>query len=169
MWVLFGTPVLSVSEMLPPRPDTPESPVEPVYPFQMICSNFFAVTGMEFLVVVDRYLNYPIVYREVDWWYDQRFMYWKLQKSLKRKDSQDPNWKHRKPFETFDSFGKRFWSDWQFLIDLKYNWELHSIMTFVDSIGLRLKGSGTQFPNQNIGTVPKHNPPSPNRSSYFWR
>ena len=31
-------------------------------------------------------------------------------------------------------------------------------MTFVDSISLRLKGSGTQFPNQNIGTVPKLNP-----------
>ena len=43
--------------------DTPESPVEPAYPFQMICSNFFTVRGMEFLVVVDRYLNYPIVYR----------------------------------------------------------------------------------------------------------
>ena len=43
--------------------DTPEAPVEPVYPFQMICSNFFAVRGIEFPVVVDRYSNYPIVYR----------------------------------------------------------------------------------------------------------
>ena len=43
--------------------DTPESSVEPVHPFQMICIDFFAVRGMKFLVVVDRYSNYPIVYK----------------------------------------------------------------------------------------------------------
>ena len=28
----------------------------------MICSNFFAVRGLDFWVIVDRYSNYPIVY-----------------------------------------------------------------------------------------------------------
>ena len=37
--------------------------MEPVYPFQMICTDFFTVRGMEFLVIVNRYLNYRIVYR----------------------------------------------------------------------------------------------------------
>ena len=29
----------------------------------MICSKFFTVRGLEFLIVMDRYFNYPIVYR----------------------------------------------------------------------------------------------------------
>ena len=52
------------SKCLKDAPSEPrDTPEYPVYPFQIICSNFFTVWGMEFLVVVDRYSNYPIVYR----------------------------------------------------------------------------------------------------------
>jgi hypothetical protein len=35
----------------------------PEYPFQCICANYFTYKGRHYLVVVDRYSNWPIVER----------------------------------------------------------------------------------------------------------
>lgn len=39
----------------------PEDPPIPKYPFQLICADFFHYTGHYYLVVVDRYSNWPVV------------------------------------------------------------------------------------------------------------
>ena len=44
--------------MPPPTP-----PVKPEYPFQYICADFFHYKGINYLVVVDRYSNWPIIER----------------------------------------------------------------------------------------------------------
>ena len=41
----------------------PMPPTSPVYPFQYICADFFHYKGHNYLVVVDRYSNWPIVER----------------------------------------------------------------------------------------------------------
>ena len=43
---------------LPPTP-----PVPPAYPFQCICADYFHYQGFNYLVIVDRYSNWPIVER----------------------------------------------------------------------------------------------------------
>ena len=52
-------------------------PILAVYPFRCICANYFHYQGMNYLVIVDRYSNWPIVERtqdgskgliEVLWW-----------------------------------------------------------------------------------------------------
>ena len=43
----------------------PVPPIDPVYPFQCICADFFQHKGVHYLVVVDRYSNWPIVEKSV--------------------------------------------------------------------------------------------------------
>ena len=45
----------------PSAPPTP--PIPPEYPFQCICSDFFTYMAKNYLIVVDRYSNWPIVER----------------------------------------------------------------------------------------------------------
>ena len=52
------------NRMAPSQPSAPPTPpVLPVYPFQCICSDFFHYKGVYYLVIVDRYSNWPIVER----------------------------------------------------------------------------------------------------------
>ena len=46
---------------LPPTPPTP-----PEYPFQCICADYFHYQGCNYLVIIDRYSNWPIVERAKD-------------------------------------------------------------------------------------------------------
>ncbi|CAL4115974.1 unnamed protein product [Meganyctiphanes norvegica] len=43
----------------PSAPPTP--PVLPAYPFQYVCADYFTHKGIAFLVIVDRYSNWPII------------------------------------------------------------------------------------------------------------
>ena len=46
----------------PSQPAMPSTtPADPEYPFQHICANFFHHDGVSYLVLVDRYSNWPIV------------------------------------------------------------------------------------------------------------
>ena len=48
--------------MAPSQPAAPPTqPILPVYPFQAICSDFFSYKGVHYIVVVDRYSNWPII------------------------------------------------------------------------------------------------------------
>ena len=50
--------------MSPSQPNAPPvPPVSPSYPFQCICADFFHHQGHNYLVVIDRYSNWPIVER----------------------------------------------------------------------------------------------------------
>ncbi|XP_011672452.1 uncharacterized protein LOC105442230 [Strongylocentrotus purpuratus] len=50
------------NQIAPSNPSSPPTPLtSPVYPFQCICANFFHYKGCNYLVVVDRYSNWPIV------------------------------------------------------------------------------------------------------------
>ena len=52
------------NRMAPSQPSAPPTPpILPVYPFQCVCSDFFSYKGMTYLIVVDRYSNWPIVER----------------------------------------------------------------------------------------------------------
>eukprot|EP00057_Strongylocentrotus_purpuratus_P023555 XP_011678029.1 PREDICTED: uncharacterized protein K02A2.6-like [Strongylocentrotus purpuratus] len=66
------TPVISTlrarcdhcNRIAPSNPSSPPTPLtSPVYPFQCICADFFHYKGCNYLVVVDRYSNWPIVER----------------------------------------------------------------------------------------------------------
>ncbi|KAH3882331.1 hypothetical protein DPMN_006266 [Dreissena polymorpha] len=37
----------------------------PDYPFQMICSDYFTINCKEYVVIVDRYSNWPMVHSQV--------------------------------------------------------------------------------------------------------
>jgi hypothetical protein len=53
--------------MAPSQPRAPPTPpVPPVYPFQCICADYFHYKGNNYLVIVDRYTNWPIVERASD-------------------------------------------------------------------------------------------------------
>ena len=55
------------NRMAPCQPSAPPSPtVPPAYPFQCICANFFHHKGVNYLVIVDRYSNWPIVERATE-------------------------------------------------------------------------------------------------------
>ena len=41
----------------------PTTPILPAYPFQCICADYFTYKGVTYLVIVDRYSNWPIVER----------------------------------------------------------------------------------------------------------
>ena len=52
------------NRMAPSQPSAPPyPPVPPTHPFQCICADFFTHKGMHYLVVVDRYSNWPIIER----------------------------------------------------------------------------------------------------------
>ena len=52
------------NRMAPSQPSAPAyPPVPPTHPFQCICADFFTHKGMHYLVVVDRYSNWPIIER----------------------------------------------------------------------------------------------------------
>lgn len=52
------------NRMAPSQPNAPPTPpIAPVYPFQCICADYFTYTGVNYLVMVDRYSNWPIVER----------------------------------------------------------------------------------------------------------
>ena len=52
------------NRMAPSQPSAPPyPPVPPTYPCQCICADFFIHKGMHYLVVVDRYSNWPIIKR----------------------------------------------------------------------------------------------------------
>ena len=53
--------------MAPSQSAAPPTPLEyPEYPFQKVCADFFVYRGKHFLVIVDRYSNWPIVERSHD-------------------------------------------------------------------------------------------------------
>ena len=52
---------MAPSQPPPPPPPTPITP--PSYPFQLVCANYFTYKGVNYLVVVDRYSNWPIIER----------------------------------------------------------------------------------------------------------
>lgn len=50
------------NRMAPSQPDMPPTPpIQPVYPFQTVVSDYFTYQGRHYLIVVDRYSNWPIV------------------------------------------------------------------------------------------------------------
>ena len=52
------------NQMAPSQPALPPTPpILAVYPFQCICADYFHQQGMNYLVIVDRYSNWPIVER----------------------------------------------------------------------------------------------------------
>ena len=52
------------NRMAPSQPSSPPSPVvPPAYPFQCVCADFFHYKGVTYLVIVDRYSNWPLVER----------------------------------------------------------------------------------------------------------
>lgn len=52
------------NRMAPSQPNAPPTPLTlPIYPFQCICADFFHYKGKAYLVIVDRYSNWPIVER----------------------------------------------------------------------------------------------------------
>ena len=52
------------NRMAPSQPNAPPTPpIYPVYPFQCVCADFFHYKGINYLVVVDRYSNWPIIER----------------------------------------------------------------------------------------------------------
>ena len=52
------------NRIAPSQPNAPPPPpIQPQYPFQSICADFFQYAGHHYLVIVDRYSNWPIVER----------------------------------------------------------------------------------------------------------
>jgi len=57
----------SCNRMTPSQPSAPPTPpIQPQYPFQSICADYFQYAGNNYLVVVDRYSNWPIVEKASD-------------------------------------------------------------------------------------------------------
>ena len=55
------------NRMAPSQPSAPPTPpILPIYPFQAVCADYFKYAGSNYLVVVDRYSNWPIVERATD-------------------------------------------------------------------------------------------------------
>ncbi|XP_046863513.1 uncharacterized protein LOC124457279 [Xenia sp. Carnegie-2017] len=53
--------------MAPSQPSAPPTPtISPAYPFQCICADYFHYKGSNYLVIVDRYSNWPIIERAKD-------------------------------------------------------------------------------------------------------
>ncbi len=51
----------------PSQPSAPpHPPTVPMYPFQCVCADFFSYIGNHYLVIVDRYSNWPIVERSTE-------------------------------------------------------------------------------------------------------
>ena len=50
------------NRIAPSQPSTPPVlPISPAYPLQCVCADFFRYSGVYYLVVVDRYSNWPLV------------------------------------------------------------------------------------------------------------
>lgn len=50
------------NRIAPSQPNAPPiPPVAPMYPFQCICADYFHLKGINYLVIVDRYSNWPII------------------------------------------------------------------------------------------------------------
>ena len=50
------------NQMAPSQPSAPPTPLAiPAYPFQYVCADYFHYKGVNYLVIVDRYSNWPIV------------------------------------------------------------------------------------------------------------
>lgn len=55
------------NRMAPSQPSAPPTPPVPTaYPFQCICADYFHHKGVNYLVIVDRYSNWPVVERASD-------------------------------------------------------------------------------------------------------
>ena len=55
------------NRMAPSQPSAPStSPILPDYPFQHNCTDFFHDKGIYYLVIVDRYSNWPVIERTSD-------------------------------------------------------------------------------------------------------
>ena len=51
----------------PSQPSAPPvPPISPTYPFQCVCVDFFQYAGVHYLVIVDRYSNWPVVEKAAD-------------------------------------------------------------------------------------------------------
>ena len=51
----------------PSNPNAPPiAPISPAYPFQCLCADYFTYKGVSYLVIVDRYSNWPIVEKATD-------------------------------------------------------------------------------------------------------
>ncbi|CAB3985538.1 Transposon Ty3-I Gag-Pol poly [Paramuricea clavata] len=52
------------NRMAPFHPNPPPTPITPPsYPFQLLCADYFHYQGVNYLVVIDRYSNWPIIER----------------------------------------------------------------------------------------------------------
>ena len=50
------------NRMAPSQPSAPPTPpIQPLYPFQCVAADYFTYGGRHFLIIVDRYSNWPIV------------------------------------------------------------------------------------------------------------
>ena len=57
----------SCNRMAPSQCSAPPTPpIQPQYPFQCVCADFFHYAGYNYLVIVDRYSNWPIVEKAAD-------------------------------------------------------------------------------------------------------
>ena len=55
------------NRMAPSQPNAPPTVMQqPCYPFQLLCADYFHYQGVNYLVIVDRYSNWPIVERAHD-------------------------------------------------------------------------------------------------------
>jgi hypothetical protein len=49
------------NRIAPSNPSAPPTPLtSPDYPFQCVCADYFHYKGVNYLVVVDRYSNWPV-------------------------------------------------------------------------------------------------------------
>ena len=52
------------NRMAPSQPSAPPTPaISPEYPFQCVCTDFFTFAGFHYLILVDRYSNWPVLER----------------------------------------------------------------------------------------------------------
>ena len=52
------------NRMAPSQPSAPPTPaISPEYPFQCVCTDFFTSAGCHYLILVDRYSNWPVLER----------------------------------------------------------------------------------------------------------
>lgn len=53
---------VACNRMAPSQPNAPPTPpIQPSYPFQCVAADYFSYHGKNFLIIVDRYSNWPIV------------------------------------------------------------------------------------------------------------
>ena len=63
----FRSECYHCNRIAPSNPSAPPIPLTPPeYPFQLVCADFFHYKGVNYLVIVDRYSNWPIVERSTE-------------------------------------------------------------------------------------------------------